>query len=362
MNMRMDVDDVCAGDLDSGNIDNELNDDPDLYQANYNGDDDTTLSHAPGDGKAIPGELLSLPSYVSDNISPQQPKFSGRRLLAHFLALRKNEPVTSIKPLSPPPPSPPTSIIDVVEDEQPPLPQVPPRLVDNNTLELPPTWPRPLTQHRYLASISFVQKRAIVSQLTSPEICAVVLVERISLGGPDLILDPHVAMLYLPLEQICVQATEWSDRLCELSWAYTRIVVVFEAYPSSYSYTTMTTTNSRRISEKGLPNVYTPPVNAAIKKLKRTLAFAEGTNAKSVGCKIDLVFAKDPGEAARFARVLGDLLDGGGGGQARCVAVWDKREWLYDDAFEVCAVLGGVSVVAERLAGRTRRILRVCLG
>lgn len=361
VDMDMDIPIGASEDLDSDEVGTGLESEGHTYPQELPPNLDGNRATASGNGTEPSPALVSLsPRLARLADVPTQSELSGRRLLAHFLAFRENLPIASIKPSSPPlSPAKPISIID--EDEASLLPRVPPDLVDNTVLRLPPIWPQPLTQHRYLASFSFVQKRTIVSQLTAPSICAVSLVERISLGGPDLILDSHVAMLYFPLECICAQAADWAHRLCELSWAYSRIVVVFEAYPSSHSYSSSSTRPRTLEKETDLPNQYIPPVNNAIKKLKRNLAFSEGTNAKSLSCKIDLVFAKDPGEAARYARMLGNLLSVGG--EALSPRVWDSRGWLYDDEFEVCGVhYCAIAYKIQGLSRRTRRTLRVFLG
>ncbi|KIY44333.1 hypothetical protein FISHEDRAFT_25448, partial [Fistulina hepatica ATCC 64428] len=70
-----------------------------------------------------------------------------------------------------------------------------------------------------LACMELIQKRALVRILRS-DACAVELVERETLEGVDMILDPHTAIIIFPLLSLPSQCDTLTQRLCEVSWCY----------------------------------------------------------------------------------------------------------------------------------------------
>ncbi|KAK1230488.1 hypothetical protein PQX77_006416 [Marasmius sp. AFHP31] len=206
-------------------------------------------------------------------------------------------------------------------DSSPPL-----DLLSQNTIQLPSSWIPPTSAHWYLASMQLVQKQTLVRYLRS-ESCGVGIVEREDLNGVDLILDPHTAVIYINLRALPSQCESIVATLSEQSWRYTRLFVVFEAYPPSWSFKPIA---SERGDSEAL-NVYTPPVIKAIKKLRRDLSISEGCNNKRSSCKIFEAFARDVEAAAVHIRNFGDIVASDGNSNP---ILWGDRDWLEGDVSE----------------------------
>lgn len=203
----------------------------------------------------------------------------------------------------------------------------PPELYDDKTVQLPLHF-GPQTIHKYMASVDLLQKRVLVRSLASE--CLVELVERDSLGGADLIIDPHTAVIFTCLFSLPAHCNKLLKRLSAQSWRYKRVLIVFEAYPESRSL--------RHGQEQGLTepipelNAYTPPIVKAIKRFRRDLAIAEGCGKKSTVCDVWCAFPNSVSEAATYARLFGDEAE-----RADCTkgALWGNRAWLDADESEV---------------------------
>ncbi|EIN14353.1 hypothetical protein PUNSTDRAFT_58072, partial [Punctularia strigosozonata HHB-11173 SS5] len=72
--------------------------------------------------------------------------------------------------------------------------------------------------HRYLASMGLVQKTLVARFLQSHY--AVALIERRDLGGVDLILDHHTAVVYVSLPALPSDHRNLLDMLTSISWRY----------------------------------------------------------------------------------------------------------------------------------------------
>jgi hypothetical protein len=193
---------------------------------------------------------------------------------------------------------------------------VPAEIFDPNTLRTPSPWPPPSTRHRYMASMDILQKQALIRALRAPY-CAVDIVERDTLDGVDLILDPHSAVIFVPLVMLPSQCEALTRRLGEQSWRYVRLLVVFEAFPTS----------------QAMLNPFSPPVLKAVKRLRRDLGIAEGRGEKRESMDVWFAFSGTVEEAAVFVRVFGDFVE-------RCDdterVLWDgERAWLDGEAQEV---------------------------
>ncbi len=218
----------------------------------------------------------------------------------------------------------------------------PAELFDDRTLVLPDHYTRPGSGHTYMASLSLVQKRALVRALGS--CCAVDLVERERLGdsstspgsvsgSEDLILDCDTAVLFASLELLPARAAGLLTLLARLSWRYVHLLVVFECYPSAWDYSGDAT---RSGADRRVASVWSPPVVKAVRNLKRDLAIAEGLQTKCETCVVEYAFANSPEKAATFARIYGDFAearDGTGGG------VWGERLWLTHEECDVSSLL-----------------------
>jgi hypothetical protein len=97
-----------------------------------------------------------------------------------------------------------------------PLPEVPIELLDGNAIRLPISRSLPVSQHRYLASMDVIQKQRLVRSLRTVH-CYVDLVERDTLGGVDIIIDPHTAILFVSLLSLPSQCMALVTRLGEQS-------------------------------------------------------------------------------------------------------------------------------------------------
>lgn len=247
---------------------------------------------------------------------------TAKELFATFLGLRNKLPLESLddRPVTP-------HASNVPIHTEPPQRATPNEIVDKNTVRLA-QWNNPTTTHRYLASMALIQKRALVLELLS-EGCKVMLVERYSLGGCEIVLDPDHAILLAPLLALPAQVDALSDRISAESWRYSDILVVFEAYPSARS---SRVGDARSVALELYP--YSPPIVKAIKKLRRIVSIAEGCGSKNKQCSVIWAFASDVEETAKFVRCFGDEAAGKAAGSGK-EALWDEREWLDDEEREV---------------------------
>nr|GAT60059.1 predicted protein [Mycena chlorophos] len=198
---------------------------------------------------------------------------------------------------------------------------LPDEMYDRNTVTLPSTWDPPVSQHRYLVSIDVVQKQGLVRSLRS-QMCCVELAERESMTSVDMILDPHSAVIFANLLTLPSEGRELVQRLASESWRYSRIFVVFEAYPAAHAFQSASTSRRSELS------AYTPPVLKALRKFRRDLEIMEGAGTKSKDCVVQHGFADTVDEAAQFVRYFGNFveaIDESGG------ALWGDRSWLEGD-------------------------------
>ncbi|KAI0361024.1 hypothetical protein OH77DRAFT_1585206 [Trametes cingulata] len=227
---------------------------------------------------------------------------------------------------------------------------MPSELVDNSTLVLPAQFGRPATEHRYMASVGFIQRRALVRSLTS---LAVELVEREQLGsGADdlhLVLDCDTAVLFVTLEALPSRGDALAASLTRLSWRFTRLLVAFECYPASWSFK-----GDKDFADKHVASAWSPPVVKAVKRLRRDLGIAEGIQTKRAATLVEYAFAHTVDEAAAFVRLYGDAAaarDQYGG------ISWRERLWLtheeYDGEYDLCGVDGMNLFAASLLLSQT---------
>ncbi|KAG1813861.1 uncharacterized protein BJ212DRAFT_1364133 [Suillus subaureus] len=283
----------------------------------------------------VPEVATSTASPVSKRRRLDDPKTVTRGFIDDHLTLRNKQVMCD-----PPPSVTPTIISSEPQALQlgsasPPR-VVPPEILNTHTLRLPDVWNPPTTSHCYLASMALIQKRALVRALQAPE-CRVHLVERYVLGGADIVMDPDTALLVAPLLALPSQVEGLADRISQLSWRYTHILIILEAFPSANAFAAEINTNNVKL----MPYAFSPPILKAIKKLRRLLTIAGGCGTQNVGCKIEWAFANDVGEAALFVRTFGNLaqeraFNGSGN------ALWGDRGWLQVDEHEDEADLASV--------------------
>ena len=246
------------------------------------------------------------------------PATGRRQEFAGFMALRGvrlDAPPTVTTtgiPIDNPPP------IETLPILQPPTTtEVPPNLIDNNTVQLPAANPLPASRHQYLASLDLLQKHALCRRL-SDDLAAIDLVEREFLGGVDLILDQDTAILFLPLSVVPSECEGLVAGISDISWRYSHIMIIFEAFLVSQAFGDG---EGNRIA----CFAFTEPILKSVKKLKQSLVIADGVGTKSEDCLLSWAFAKNVEEAARLARVYGDTAesrDKTGG------LLWQERWWL----------------------------------
>ncbi|KAF9517073.1 hypothetical protein BS47DRAFT_1483511 [Hydnum rufescens UP504] len=208
---------------------------------------------------------------------------------------------------------------------------VPQELLDLCTLRLPCPWTPPPRLHKYIASLNLIQKRAIVAALSDLQ-----LGDEIE-DGPDIVIDPHAAVLLVPLARLPTIGLGLFKRTQALSWRFDRLMIVFEAYPISHSYVSsfgMKTHSKKDQPERDMaPDAFGPPVRAALKRLRREISIAREIGDLCSTSNVDSVFATDPVEAAQYVRLFGDIAEQGCSPHVR-EEVWDERLWMSEDEIE----------------------------
>lgn len=203
-------------------------------------------------------------------------------------------------------------------------------IFDKNTLQLQnDVFSYPTARHRYLVSLELLQKQVLVRALRSQE-CSIDLVERETLDGVDLILDPYSAVLFAPLFALPSQCDTLVGKVAQQSWLYSRLFVIFEAYPASHSYKTIEDKSSA-------PYAYTPPIMKAIKKFKRDISIAEACGTKRSDISVQYAFADCVLDAALYTRRFGDLVESLDQTEG---AIWGDRGWLEEEFTEVYPISG----------------------
>ncbi|KAF8971848.1 hypothetical protein BDZ97DRAFT_1913740 [Flammula alnicola] len=206
--------------------------------------------------------------------------------------------------------------------------KAPQEIFDQNTICLPDVINVASSVHRYLASLELVQKHALVRALRADE-CAVELVERQSLGGVDLILDPHCAIIFLSLFTLSARCGSYVERVSQQSWNFSHLLVIFEAYPEHRSK--RSNTKQGRNSSASELYAYTPPIIKAIKKFRRDVSIADACGTKCPETKVEYAFADTVDEAALLTRWYGDMAEERDETQG---AIWGERAWLASDLLE----------------------------
>ncbi|KAG6380800.1 hypothetical protein JVT61DRAFT_5184 [Boletus reticuloceps] len=217
---------------------------------------------------------------------------------------------------------------------------------DQHTLRLPEPWIPSAAIHRYLASMTLIQKRALVRELQGHH-CRVDLVERYDLGCADIIIDPDSGVLFIPLLALPAHLESTVGRISRESWRYLNLLVILEAFPSAESYRADLSRNNRPV-----PYAYTPPVCKAIKKLKRNLGIAEGCGTMDPRCRVTWAFANSIEEAAKFGE--SDLA------RVHVMNAFAAFIMLYDKSLETILELSPEARLADfgHLLGEERMVRR----
>ena len=244
------------------------------------------------------------------------PATGRRRDFAKFLALR------GVRPDVPPVVTTAGTVIDNPPVEtlpilQPPVTDIPPDLIDKDTMQLPEPDSLPVSRHQYLASLDLLQKHALCRRL-SDDSAAIDLIEREFLGGVDLILDQDTAILFISLSAVSSECEGLIAGISDISWRYSHLLIIFEVFLVSQAF-------GDGEENRVVSFAFTEPILKSVKKLKRSLAIADGVGTKAEDCLVSWAFAKNIEEAARLARIYGDMAesrDETGG------LLWQERWWL----------------------------------
>lgn len=264
---------------------------------------------------------------------------SPRRSLCEFLDLRSRTHLTwkamprALTPASPNQRAQPRPTVgDII-----PEPRAPSEVYDDRTIVLPMNGHVQLYDHRYLASLGIITKSAFTRSLASPR-ALVSLVERDSLDGADIVVDPHAALLIVSLFGISSSVQALTLRLVRLCDRFDNILVAFEAYLPARALRSEGDRGHCSTTHTHAPNVFSPAALKAIHKLRRDLAIAEGCRQKRPGSTVFYAFAHTVDEAAQFVRIFGNYaqqLDRSGG------LLWGRRQWLTDEEDEVSKLFPG---------------------
>ncbi|KAI0699378.1 hypothetical protein C8T65DRAFT_719757 [Cerioporus squamosus] len=286
--------------------------------------------------------------------APALPALSARQSLEQFLTLcGKGSLVqsTAAAPASSQPTGHTEAVPCVPDTNGPGTRDTPAELVDDRTLLFPDDFEPPVTAHRYIASMTVIQKRALVRALAA--YCAVELIEREHLGADaddvHIIMDSETAVLFFSLEVLPSRGDSVAALLTRLSWRYNRLLVIFECYPSSWDYR-----GDRDFSDKLTASAWSPPVVKAVRKLRRDLSISEGVQTKSAAALVEYAFANSVEEAAAFARLYGDAAEAR---DTTSGAIWGERLWLTheerDGEYDLSGVPGMNQFAASLLLSHT---------
>lgn len=218
-------------------------------------------------------------------------------------------------------------------------------LCDDVEMRLAERWQQPVSIHRYIASLSLIQKRALASALSSEELGCIQLIERAELQGdhqPDLIIDPHRAVLFTPISHLPTSNQELMTCLKTLLASYSKILLIFEAYPCSCSFGSTSSRRRaiRRITGKKTAeplalDPFSPPVLTALKRFRRELTIERelaGHDRADIG--VQVICARNIEEAAMYTRLWGTRAETECDSELAST-LWDERTWLKEDENEV---------------------------
>ncbi|KIO24811.1 hypothetical protein M407DRAFT_25863 [Tulasnella calospora MUT 4182] len=272
---------------------------------------------------------------------------SNRTKLSQFLNLRgRSQLIENAQGITPSPHqgNPPSPQSSPKNPQEPP--NIPGEVLAQCSFHIDRKASRTLSQtivYKYIATCDMIQKRGICHHLASESV-KVYLVERPNLADVDLMVDAGAAIIYLTLAALPVEANDVVARVSRLSSAYSRLLLVFEAYPPSKSRTAyLSGLDGSRIPKHEdlaegviLPYAFSPPILKAFKHLRRSLVIAESTSEKLASCRVDIAFALDEEESAQYARIFGDarVKDCQTDSNSAMSGPWDDRSWLVDDAYE----------------------------
>ncbi|RPD65120.1 hypothetical protein L227DRAFT_607705 [Lentinus tigrinus ALCF2SS1-6] len=280
------------------------------------------------------------------------PTLSARQSIEQFLTFCGKGSLVQSTTAAPASPQPkPASYGTDIRKPRTTLREAPEELLDDRTLLLPDDYKPPTTVHRYMASMAVIQKRALVRALDT--YCAVGFIERERLGEDaddvHVIMDCETAVLFFSLEMLPSGGDALATLLTRLSWRYTRLLVIFECYPSVWDYR-----GDRDFAAKPTASAWSPPVVKAVRKLRRDLSISEGVQTKSAATLVEYAFANTVEEAAALTRLYGDVAEAQ---DQTSGAIWGERLWLTheerDGEYDLCGIPGMNLFAASLLLSQT---------
>lgn len=292
---------------------------PSLYDGEFanenSGSDEHSFTVNQGNSESL---FSTIPFFV-------EPEIASRALGISSFAQLRSRKISRPASAAPTPDLIPLDPIEAFEEPD----GVPADIIDKNTIVLPEKRESPQSIHRYMASLDFIQKHALVRSLRS-ENCAVELVERHDLGDVDLIVDPYCAIIFLSIFMLPAKCDAVVESIALQSWRFSSLLVIFEAYPEKCS---------KKISKNRTPTsrssglyAYTPPIIKAIKKFRRDIDIADACGKKRPGSQVLCAFAGTVDEAALLSRLYGDRVEAQDDTSG---AIWGERTWLTVDFLEV---------------------------
>ncbi|KAH9486089.1 hypothetical protein JR316_0000153 [Psilocybe cubensis] len=288
---------------------------PDATPANQhdilNGERGTTSANAQD-------EMLFEPDIASRSL--------GILAFAQLRARKISAPTVPSSPLSAPAPVAPSA-----KDVIPIYRGAPEELFDADTIIVSgSTGVVELPVHRYMASLALIQKHGLVRALRSAE-CAIELIERETLGGVDLIVDPYCAVLFVSLFTLPSMCAAEVEKVAQLSWRFSYLLVVFEAYPENCAKRFVVDKDKNGGGEASELYAYTPPILKAIKKFRRDINIADACGTKRGVTVVQYSFADSVRDAAVAARIFGSQAEER---DETFGVIWATRPWLSADFIE----------------------------
>ena len=182
----------------------------------------------------------------------------------------------------------------------------------------------PHSNHRYLASVELLQDRPLMRALRLDSL-RIELLEREWLDGADVVFDCDAALVFTPLMQTLFPSSfrVLKDKLSSLSWRYTHLAVIFQLYDAF--------SGLRRPQDEEEHSNLSAYVIKSIKKLHRDLAIAEAYATKRPQTVVQMYFVRSVEQAARTARLLGDMAE-----SRSQLGPWGDHLWLGMDEKEAC--------------------------
>ncbi|KAG8800581.1 hypothetical protein FRC17_006839, partial [Serendipita sp. 399] len=207
-------------------------------------------------------------------------------------------------------------------------------LVRWNSLNPRKLWATPETTHHYLASLSVIERRALVKYLECR--CGVVLTEVEDPEIQGLIIDSHSMVQILSFPEIVPsKIDDIASTIADLGYRFSRILVILEGFPHSQARHSVE-------GDKGNSADLRKPVPSSmdsVTALKRKIAIrlrllgvsglAEDSHRSEIWwpVAIDYVTSQSVENTAQYIRLFGDEVERSASLDEQ-LTVWGDRAWL----------------------------------